>query len=246
MGGSSALGGAGGSGAANTGGGGGGGFANGTSANAGSGGGSGGYVKAIITNPLPAYAWTVGSGGTAGTAGSGGGAGGAGGSGIIVVTENYANGAVGTATNVTGIVAAANGGTGLSSPGTAGNVLVSTGSGWTSGTPSGGGAYLIHSSVASPTSIVATSGLAITATDQRGQWYIQGSGGAVTVTASPQISAGSIIGQELMLDGVSDTNSVTFTNGSGLALNGNAVLGSGNVLTLFWNGSVWQEQARNF
>jgi hypothetical protein len=42
---------------------------------------------------------------------------------------------------LTGVVAAANGGTGLSSPGTAGNVLTSTGTGWTSSavtaTPSG-------------------------------------------------------------------------------------------------------------
>jgi len=47
--------------------------------------------------------------------------------------------------SLTGVVAAANGGTGLSSPGTAGNVLTSTGSGWTSaavsaspGGPAGG------------------------------------------------------------------------------------------------------------
>jgi hypothetical protein len=43
--------------------------------------------------------------------------------------------------SLTGVVAAANGGTGLSSPGTAGNVLTSTGTGWTSSavtaTPSG-------------------------------------------------------------------------------------------------------------
>jgi hypothetical protein len=38
----------------------------------------------------------------------------------------------GTASNVTGTVAAANGGTGLTSPGTSGNVLTSTGSAWTS------------------------------------------------------------------------------------------------------------------
>jgi hypothetical protein len=35
-------------------------------------------------------------------------------------------------TDVTGVLPAANGGTGLSSPGTAGNVLVSNGTGWTS------------------------------------------------------------------------------------------------------------------
>jgi hypothetical protein len=41
----------------------------------------------------------------------------------------------GTAANVTGTVAAANGGTGLTSPGTAGNVLTSNGTTWTSSAP---------------------------------------------------------------------------------------------------------------
>ena len=44
----------------------------------------------------------------------------------------------GTASNVTGIVAAVNGGTGLSAPGTAGNILTSDGTNWTSGAPAGG------------------------------------------------------------------------------------------------------------
>jgi hypothetical protein len=42
-------------------------------------------------------------------------------------------------TDVTGVLPAANGGTGLSSPGTAGNVLTSNGSAWTSTAPAGGG-----------------------------------------------------------------------------------------------------------
>jgi hypothetical protein len=83
------------------------------STSAGGGGGAGGYVKAIITSPSSTYSYAVGAGGTAGTAGTGGNPGGAGGSGVIIVTEHYANGAVGTATNVTGVVAVANGGTGL-------------------------------------------------------------------------------------------------------------------------------------
>jgi hypothetical protein len=41
-------------------------------------------------------------------------------------------------TDVSGVLPAANGGTGLSSPGTAGNVLTSTGTGWTSSPPTGG------------------------------------------------------------------------------------------------------------
>ena len=77
-------------------------------------GAAGGFIEAIINSPSATYSYAIGAAGTAGTTGTNGGAGGAGGSGVVVVEEYYANGAVGTATNVTGIVAVANGGTGLS------------------------------------------------------------------------------------------------------------------------------------
>ena len=54
------------------------------------------------------------------------------------VTATSPLSATGTTTRniaLTGVVAAANGGTGLSSPGTIGNVLTSTGTGWTSSAP---------------------------------------------------------------------------------------------------------------
>jgi hypothetical protein len=86
----------------NTGGGGGGGGAN--NGISGSGGGGGGYIKAIITNPLSSYSYSVG---TAGSQGTGGTAGGAGGSGVIIVTTFFNNGAVGTATTITGSVPSA-------------------------------------------------------------------------------------------------------------------------------------------
>jgi hypothetical protein len=107
--------GAGGAGLANTGGGGAGGAGINTSASQnGGGGGSGAFVEAIIPNPSATYTYTIGSAaGAAGAAGTGGNAGGAGGSGYIEITEYYNNGAIGTATNVTGIVAVANGGTGV-------------------------------------------------------------------------------------------------------------------------------------
>lgn len=100
--------------AANSGAGGGGGNNGTNSVNfAGGGGGAGGYIDAIITAPLSTYAFTIGAGGIGSAASGANGAGGNGGSGVIEVTEYYANGAIGTATNVTGIVAVANGGTGL-------------------------------------------------------------------------------------------------------------------------------------
>jgi hypothetical protein len=80
---------------------------------AGAGGGAGGYVKALIVNPAATYTYSIGASASGGTGSDFNG--GAGGSGYIVVTEYYNNGAVGTATNVTGVVAVANGGTGVTS-----------------------------------------------------------------------------------------------------------------------------------
>ncbi len=77
-------------------------------------GGAGGYAEAfVVPTAGQTFTYTVGVGGSAGGAGSNGYAGGAGADGYIEVTEYYNNGAIGTATNVTGIVAVANGGTGL-------------------------------------------------------------------------------------------------------------------------------------
>lgn len=97
--------------AANSGSGGGGGPGN-ASQPWGGNGAAGGFIEAIINSPSATYSYAVGAAGTAGTAGTNGGAGGAGGSGVIIVTTFYNNGTVGTATNVTGVVAKANGGTG--------------------------------------------------------------------------------------------------------------------------------------
>lgn len=103
-------------GTANSGGGGGGGATNGgTPSYSGAGGGSGGAFDAIIIPTAgQTFSYTVGAGGAGGGAGGGNGfAGAAGADGNLEVTEYYNNGAIGTATNVTGIVALANGGSGL-------------------------------------------------------------------------------------------------------------------------------------
>jgi microcystin-dependent protein len=119
----------------NTGSGGGGG-GSGTNTSSGSGGGAGGFIDALIPAPSSTYSYSVGAAGSGGGAlGTPGYAGGAGGSGYIEVTEYYANGAVGTATNVTGVVAVANGGTGVTtSVNPAGSLLMFAGSSAPAGT----------------------------------------------------------------------------------------------------------------
>lgn len=88
---------------ANTGGGGGGGGAgSGTSISGAAGGGAGGYAKALFISPSSPISYSVGTGGNGGVGSQT--TGGKGGSGVIVVTEYYANGAIGTATTITGSI----------------------------------------------------------------------------------------------------------------------------------------------
>lgn len=102
---------------ANSGSGGGGGASQSGSNLSGAGGGSGGYVDAVIVSPNSTYTYTVGAAGSGGSSSTGG-AGGNGAAGYIFVTEYYANSGIN-----------------IVPPGTAGNVLQSTGSAWTSNGP---------------------------------------------------------------------------------------------------------------
>jgi hypothetical protein len=117
---------------ANTGSGGAGGSPNSGSASGtgGPGGGAGGYVETLLfPTANQTFAYSVGAGGAGGAGGTVGGAGGTGAVGQIEVTEYYFNGAIGTATNVTGVVAVANGGTGLSASLNS-SVICDTGNGY--------------------------------------------------------------------------------------------------------------------
>jgi len=76
--------------------------------------------------------------------------------------------------------------------------------------------------------------------------FIQGSGGAVNISANPQIEAHTVVGSRMVLIGRSDTNTVTLETGNGLDLNGDAVMGASHVLELVWDGSNWLEMNRNF
>lgn len=73
---------------------------------------------------------------------------------------------------------------------------------------------------------------------------IASTGGAVDVTANPQIVAASSLGQELTLIGQSASDTVKLEDGNGLALNGIWISGLNNILYLVWNGSLWVEKSR--
>jgi len=97
---------------------------------------------------------------------------------------------------------------------------------------------------ASPQAIVAGTGLAFADTSYFSIWFIQGSGGAVDVSANPQIAAGTVLGQKLTVIGRSATNTVTLEDGTGLSLNGMWVGGLDDVIGLMWDGTNWAEEYR--
>lgn len=76
--------------------------------------------------------------------------------------------------------------------------------------------------------------------------FIQGSGGAVDITANPQIEAHTVVGARMTLIGRSDANTVQLDNGDGLELNGSAILGASDILELIWDGTFYVEIGRNF
>lgn len=106
------------------------------------------------------------------------------------------------------------------------------------------GVPVVTGTSASPSAIVAGTGVAFSSSKYFNTWFIQGSGGAVTVSANPQIAAG-VVGQRLTLIGRSDTNTVTFSDGTGLVLQGPCVLGANQILGLFCDGTNWLEEFRS-
>lgn len=68
-----------------------------------------------------------------------------------------------------------------------------------------------------------------------------GSPANINITANPQITAGTLAGQELNLYGTSDSAVVTLDDGNGLLLNGSIDLDSRTGVTLLWTGTLWRQ-----
>lgn len=102
----------------------------------------------------------------------------------------------------------------------------------------------------SPSSITASGGVAFTGNAFKSTWYVKSNSGAVTITANPQIAAGTFEGQELKLIQMSATDTLQFANGNGLALSGASTLILDQVYKMavfHWDatGTVWVEQSRS-
>lgn len=95
---------------------------------------------------------------------------------------------------------------------------------------------------AAPTSITAAGGVA-----PSGKWFevmfVQGSGGAVDITANPQIAAGTSVGQLLLLIGRG--NGLTLDDGTGLSQNGSITLDADDAVLYMWDGTNWVEIVRS-
>lgn len=96
--------------------------------------------------------------------------------------------------------------------------------------------------VASTQSITAAGGISGSGTYLK----VSGNGGAINITANPQISAGST-GQIIIVEGQSDTNTVKLDDGTGLLLSGaqSFTLGLNDTIQLLYNGTNWVEITRS-
>lgn len=107
----------------------------------------------------------------------------------------------------------------------------------------GDGAFVVYGSPGSPIQPNPVAGI-IAPSDQRSLQYVSSTGGVTPITANPQVTAGSVIGQELLLMGCSNTNYCSLVDGNGLSLNGPINLTLKQSLYLVWSGSTWDEVSR--
>ena len=125
-----------------------------------------------------------------------------------------------------------------------GTVATADGSGGVSYLAVPSGAPTIVGSTGSPTLITAAGGISFSGSSYNNLNFIAGNAGAIDITATPQITAGTLVGQELQLISESATNTVKLDDGTGLLLNGSWVGGLGSSITLRWDGTVWAERSR--
>lgn len=79
------------------------------------------------------------------------------------------------------------------------------------------------------------------------QQYIVSQGGPQSIVANPQITAGSFLGQKLIIIGTAPAlgDTVLLSDGNGVSLNGSSiVLNNNQKIQLDWDGSVWSEDFR--
>ncbi len=114
-------------------------------------------------------------------------------------------------------------------------------SGGVSGGSFGGGLAVVAVASISAAGTITVPGI------QRQVINVQGNGGAVTTSVTTAMTAGVIDGQEIIVCGQSNTNTVTISSAANVRMNGSAVLAQGDAISFYWDAtnSVWQEKSRN-
>jgi len=162
---------------------------------------------------------------------------------------------LGQSAAITGTLPIGNGGTGQTTANTAFNALApsqSTHSGkflTTNGTDTSwatipASSPTVTGSQASPTAITAVGGISFSGTNYFNIIFIAGDSGAIDITANPQITAATNVGQQLVIISTSAVNTVKLEHGTGLLLNGSWIGGDNSAITLVWDGSNWTEISR--
>jgi hypothetical protein len=95
--------------------------------------------------------------------------------------------------------------------------------------------------------IAASGTITIDPTRQRNTTFIAGNAAAVTVDPVTGITDGTFDGQECVIVGMDDTNTVTLDSVGNVEINGSVTLGYHDSITLLWDNtnSVWFELARS-
>lgn len=106
----------------------------------------------------------------------------------------------------------------------------------------------INGTDSSPVLITAVGGIPFSSSTYFNKTYISGNGGPIAVTAVPQIASCSLDGQQLILVGESDTNTVTIVDDPThkVRLNGTWVATQGEEISLDCDSSLdWVEKSRS-
>ncbi len=104
--------------------------------------------------------------------------------------------------------------------------------------------FEIEGSVASPVIVDPAVGIVFSGEFFYNVKFVKSNGGADVISANPQISAGEVIGQRLLLRYVSDTDTLELSDGNGLDLPGTFISENKRQQELWWDGSLWSELFR--
>ena len=101
--------------------------------------------------------------------------------------------------------------------------------------------YIVIESPSGYTAITAADGITVTRKIMR----VVGDGGAVDITADPQIADG-VAGQIVIIQGIHDTSTLKLDNGAGLALSASITLAQYDSITLMYEADedIWIEISR--